>query len=113
MGLLRETMTILEVNHLSVRFGDTTILHDVSLTVDRGASVAIIGPNGAGKTVLLKALIGAVPINGAYWWSPDVRIGYVPQKLDITRDVPITGVDFLQARLALARGSTGSIPAIL
>jgi zinc transport system ATP-binding protein len=34
-----------------------------------------------------------------------VRIGYVPQKLDLERDVPITGVDFLRARAAVTRGA--------
>jgi ABC-type Mn2+/Zn2+ transport system ATPase subunit len=42
-------------------------------------------------------------------WAPDVKLGYVPQKLDIERDVPITGVDFLRARARLARGSAPDI----
>jgi zinc transport system ATP-binding protein len=67
--------------------------------------VAIIGPNGAGKTVLCRALIGAIPFEGRVQWAPGVRIGYVPQKLDIERDLPITGADLLRARIALA-GST-------
>jgi len=63
--------------------------------------MAIIGPNGAGKTVLLRALIGAIPFTGSIRWAPGIRFGYVPQKLDIVRDVPITGADFLHARSSL------------
>lgn len=75
----------------------------------RGTTLAIIGPNGAGKTMLFRALLGAVPAQGLFQWAPDARIGYVPQKLDIARDVPITGIDFLRARASLAGASEASI----
>jgi zinc transport system ATP-binding protein len=94
---------ILEVSHLSVRFGKTAVLQDLSFRVDRGSSLAILGPNAAGKTVLFRALIGAIPFGGSVRWAPGIRIGYVPQKLDLERDIPMTGMDFLKARAALAR----------
>src|SRR6476620_11199107 len=90
--------TILDVNRLTIRFGASTILKDVTFRVSRGESVAIIGPNGSGKTVLFRALIGAIPSEGTLKWAPGIRFGYVPQKLDLARDLPITGVDFLRAR---------------
>ena len=90
--------TILAVDRLSIRFGATTILKDVSFCVSRGESVAVIGPNGSGKTVLFRALIGAIPSEGTLKWAPGIRFGYVPQKVDLARDLPITGVDFLRAR---------------
>jgi zinc transport system ATP-binding protein len=96
---------VLEVRNLSVGFGKLQIFKDLSFNVRRGTTLAIIGPNGSGKTMLFRALLGAVPAHGKFWWSPDARIGYVPQKLDIARDVPITGIDFLQARASLARSS--------
>jgi zinc transport system ATP-binding protein len=100
---------VLEVSGLSVRFGQTRVLQDLSFTVPEGTSLAVIGPNGAGKTVLFRALIGAVPSDGTIRWGPGVRIGYVPQKLDIERDIPITGADFLRARMALDRTSPSRI----
>jgi zinc transport system ATP-binding protein len=100
---------ILEVSHLSVRFGKTSVLTDLSFGVGRGASLGIIGPNGAGKTVLFKALIGALPFDGNIQWASGTRIGYLPQKLDLERDVPITGLDFLRARAVLARRSDTDI----
>src|SRR6476661_9186162 len=90
--------TILDVNRLSIHFGPATILKDVTFRVSRGESVAVIGPNGSGKTVLFRALIGAIPSEGTMKWAPGIRFGYVPQKLDLARDLPITGVDFLRAR---------------
>jgi zinc transport system ATP-binding protein len=90
--------TILTVDRLSIRFGATAILKDVSFCVSRGESVAVIGPNGSGKTVLFRALIGAIPSEGTLKWAPGIRFGYVPQKVDVARDLPITGIDFLHAR---------------
>ncbi len=88
----------LEVGHLSVSFGEARILDDLSFRVEAGSSLAIIGPNGSGKTVLFKALIGALPATGSIRWAPNTRIGYVPQKLDIERDLPLTGWEFLRAK---------------
>lgn len=90
--------TALDVAHLTVAFGRTEVLRDLSFRVDGGTTLAIIGPNGSGKTVLLKALIGAVPATGSVRWEPGTTIGYVPQKLDIERDLPLTGLDFLRAK---------------
>ncbi|HVZ78964.1 MAG TPA: metal ABC transporter ATP-binding protein [Gemmatimonadaceae bacterium] len=92
----------LDVRHLSVAFGRQQILSDVSFHVEPGQSLAIIGPNGSGKTVLFKALIGTVPHDGAVEWAPGTKIGYVPQKLDIERDLPLTGLDFLRAKADVA-----------
>jgi zinc transport system ATP-binding protein len=99
----------LQVEHLAVRFGSTEVIHDLSFAVPRGSSLAIIGPNGAGKTVLFKALIGAVPHEGTIRWAEGTSIGYVPQKLDIERDLPITGRDFLRAKAALVRASDSDV----
>lgn len=99
------TDDILEVSGLSVRLDKTQIFKDLSFRVRRGTSLAVVGPNGSGKTMLFRALLGAVPAEGTFRWAPGVRIGYVPQKLDIARDVPVTGFDFLRARAKLARSS--------
>jgi len=95
--------SVLDVNRLTVSFDHTVILADLSFTVARGASLAVIGPNGAGKTVLFRALIGAIAHEGTIRWAPGTRFGYVPQKLDIERDLPITGRDLLRAKLTIAR----------
>jgi len=97
--------TVLDVCDLSVHFGPRCVLRDLSFSVERGTSLAILGPNGAGKTVLFRALVGATPSDGTVRWAAGTRIGYVPQNLDIERDIPITGLDFLTARSALARGT--------
>jgi zinc transport system ATP-binding protein len=88
----------LEVEHLTVQLGGADVLRDLSFDVPRGTTLAVIGPNGSGKTVLFRALIGALPYTGIVRWAPGARLGYVPQKIDIERGLPITGRDLLVAR---------------
>lgn len=97
------------VEHLTVRLGHTEVVRDLSFTVPQGSSLAVIGPNGSGKTVLFRALVGAIPYDGTVRWAPGTRIGYVPQKLDLERDLPITGRDLLRARARLVGASSGDI----
>ena len=102
---LATTANALEVANVAVPFGRTKVLDGLSFEVPRGSSLAIIGPNGAGKTVLFQALIGAIPHDGSIRWAPGTRIGYVPQKLDIERDLPVTRQDFLRDKVAVTSAS--------
>ncbi len=99
----------LEVADVSVQFGPTKVLSALSFDVPRGTSLAIIGPNGAGKTVLFQALIGALPHAGTVRWAPGTRIGYVPQKLDLERDLPVTGDDFVHAKAAVTGAARAEV----
>lgn len=49
---------IIEVSHVSTRFGDAVVHKDVSLTVHRGEVFAIAGGNGCGKSTLMREIIG-------------------------------------------------------
>jgi len=87
--------TVLSVKGLEVAFNGHKIVDDVSLDVVRDSTIAIIGPNGAGKTVLFRAVLGLIPYKGKVTWAEDARIGYVPQKLFISKDFPLTVSEFL------------------
>lgn len=78
--------------------GNEKILSNLSFEVATGESLAIIGPNGAGKTMLFRALIGVLPYKGKISWAPDTTIGYVPQKLDIERNLPLSLLDLLASK---------------
>ena len=106
-------MDALQVEHLGVRFGSRGVLRDLSFAVPAGTALAVIGPNGAGKTVLFRALVGAVPHDGVVRWAPGTRLGYVPQKLDIERDMPVTGGDLLRARARLAGVASAEVKGVL
>ncbi len=54
-------MSLLEVERVSSFYGDFQALHELSLDVDAGETLAIIGANGAGKSTLLNVIAGLVP----------------------------------------------------
>ncbi|HTW27939.1 MAG TPA: ABC transporter ATP-binding protein [Acetobacteraceae bacterium] len=51
-------MTLLQVEHVTKRFGSLVAVNDVSMTVERGELRAVIGPNGAGKTTFFNLISG-------------------------------------------------------
>ena len=89
-------MSLIEARHLCVRQGGTEVLHDVSLTLAAGEIVTVVGPNGSGKSTLLRALLGILPAaGGTVVRAPGLRLGYVPQRLQIDRSMPISVRRFL------------------
>jgi ABC-2 type transport system ATP-binding protein len=67
------------VTNLSVRYGDTTALDDVTVDVPAGQISAVVGGDGAGKTTLMRALVGRVaPSGGHVSAPPEQEIGYQP-----------------------------------
>ena len=90
-----EKKRILQTENLSVAFNDRKVLENINLALNKGEVLAVIGPNGAGKSVLFRALLGLIPYSGKIDWQPDLKIGYVPQKLAIDRGLPLTVKEFL------------------
>ena len=89
---------ILKVQNLSAQFDEEKVLDDLSFEIGQGEAVAVIGPNGAGKTTLFKALLGMIPYRGSIEWRKGIRIGYVPQRMEIETDIPLTVREFLRLR---------------
>ncbi|MHC1742250.1 MAG: metal ABC transporter ATP-binding protein [Syntrophobacteraceae bacterium] len=80
---------------VTVERGGVPIVTSVSATVPPGRFTAIIGANGAGKTTLLLALLGKIGHGGAVRVLSPVpdrppRIGYVPQRFEFDRGMPLT-----------------------
>ncbi|MDR2016974.1 MAG: metal ABC transporter ATP-binding protein [Burkholderiales bacterium] len=83
--------TLLRVSAIAFRRQGVTILDAVDLTLRHEEIITLIGPNGAGKSTLLKIALGLLtPDTGEVWRASGVRIGYVPQKLDINPALPLT-----------------------
>lgn len=92
------------LRNVSVALGGVQILSNVTAQPPVGVLTAVIGPNGAGKTTLLRAILGLLPYTGTvqFGTSPDgrpLRVGYVPQRLDFDRGMPLSVMDFLCAGL--------------
>ncbi|WP_206605595.1 zinc ABC transporter ATP-binding protein ZnuC [Pelagibaculum spongiae] len=73
------------------------ILKDISLEVTAGKIVVVIGPNGAGKSTLLKLLLGLErEDSGQIKRKRKLRIGYMPQKLQVNPALPLSVERFLR-----------------
>jgi len=65
---------LLEAKNITVHYGKSVALEDVSLEVAEGSVVSIIGANGAGKSTILKVLSGLVPLTSGEIWFQNGRI---------------------------------------
>lgn len=88
---------VVEIKDLTVFYGQTPALTNVSFQVEEGEFLGIMGPNGGGKSTLLKAMLGLVPITqgSIKIYNQDVKekgssIGYVPQFATMDKRFPIS-----------------------
>jgi ATP-binding cassette subfamily F protein 3 len=76
-----QSSDVFDLEGVSARLGDLTLLHGLSLRVPRGQRVGVVGPNGVGKTTLLRLLNGELaPSDGRLERGRKLRIGYLPQE---------------------------------
>jgi ABC-type Mn2+/Zn2+ transport system ATPase subunit len=95
---------LLAVDKLSVHYGETTAIEDISFSLRQGEVVALIGPNGAGKSTLFRALCGLVRhtgdvhVAGQHCHHLDrKRVGYIPQLMEANLTFPILVKDVVLA----------------
>lgn len=82
--------------NVTVTIDGRHILDNISLSLESGRITSLIGPNGAGKTTLTKTLIGLQkPSSGKISRQRGLRIGYMPQKLSIDPNLPLSVEKFL------------------
>lgn len=87
---------LIRAQNISLRHGDNIILDSVSLDIEENKVVTLIGPNGAGKSSLLRALLKLIkPTSGHIEHSPQLRIGYVPQRFTPDPMLPLNVKNFL------------------
>ena len=100
----RGVAPMVEVNHLTKRFGDFVAVDDVTFEVARGEVFGLLGPNGAGKTTVIRMVTtlipptsGTVRVAGLDVRRESARVravlGYVPQSL--SADGMLTGYENL------------------
>ncbi len=80
-------MGILQVQNISLSFGDRNILSNVSLTLGEHARAALAGGNGEGKTTLMKIIAGIMPCDGGkITRTKGMRVSYLPQSDIVFRE---------------------------
>lgn len=103
------THALVTIRDLHVNLGGTAILRHVNADLEKGKITALMGLNGSGKTTLLRAVLKEIPYGGRIQFhcghdhrEPNPQhVGYVPQKLRIDANLPLTVRDLLA--LALQR----------
>lgn len=101
---------LIEADNISHQFGDTTVLQNISMQIHSKEIVTLIGPNGAGKSTLLKILLGLIkPTNGKVKRSKNLKIGFMPQKIQVDPTLPMTVLRFLQLGLPNSGQFTASL----
>lgn len=71
---------LLKLEHISLGYGDKTVLHDIDLSVESGARYGLLGVNGSGKSTLIKAISGSLkPLSGQVIRAEKLKIGYFAQ----------------------------------
>jgi len=101
---------------LTLGYGRRPVLAGVDWTVRAGERWFLLGPNGGGKTTLLRGVLGLLPARaGRLALHPELarreRIGFVPQRCEFNRSLPITVREFVRlgtVGLGLGRRETAA-----
>lgn len=87
---------LFRAENVTVRYGDTIALQDLSFTLNAGEQIAVVGPNGAGKSTLFKLIVGEIRPNSGkvtlYGSDPNAHlcVAYVPQRKNIDWSFPVS-----------------------
>lgn len=79
LALGLEQPVLIELSEIKKSYGGTSILQDISLTVNKGEFISILGPSGCGKSTLLNIITGLTEVDSGKVFI-DGKIGYMQQK---------------------------------
>ncbi|MBU5442072.1 ABC-F family ATP-binding cassette domain-containing protein [Paenibacillus sp. MSJ-34] len=100
---------IIEIEHLSKKAGDRTLIRDFSYIAVRDDRVGIVGTNGSGKTTLLNMISGAMPADsGSIAIGPTVKLGYFSQEhQELDEDLRV--IEYVQEEAEVVHTADGSV----
>ena len=90
---------LISASNISVFKNQKFILKNIDIQINKKDFITIIGPNGAGKTMLLKCLMGFYKPNfGEIVKKNNLKVGYMPQSINVINTMPITVKNFITVR---------------
>ena len=90
---------LISASNVSVFKHNKSILKNIDIQINKNDFITIIGPNGAGKTMLLKCLMGFYKPNfGEIQKKDKLKIGYMPQSINIINTMPMMVKNFITVR---------------
>ncbi|MDA7705319.1 ATP-binding cassette domain-containing protein [Rickettsiales bacterium] len=88
---------LISLEKINLNFADKKILDNIDINIKKDDFITIIGPNGSGKSSLIKIIIGSLKASsGKVRRNKNLKIAYVPQKMEINQTIPINAEYFLQ-----------------
>ena len=96
---MKTTNALISAQNISVVKNEKAILKNIDIEIKKNDFLTIIGPNGAGKTMLLKCLMEFYkPDSGQIIKKPNLKIGYMPQSINIINTMPMSVQNFITMR---------------
>jgi|TARA_B110000259_G_scaffold188366_1_gene246766 zinc transport system ATP-binding protein len=88
---------LISLTNINLKFANKNILENIDIDIKKDDFITVIGPNGSGKSTLIKIIIGSLkPDSGNIKRSKNLKIAYVPQKMEINKTIPINTQYFLK-----------------
>jgi zinc transport system ATP-binding protein len=101
--MLKTAIPLVSLVNAGVERSGRWLVRGVDLVVKPGDIVTLIGPNGSGKSTTARLAIGLMqPDEGTFARKPGVRIGYVPQKVEIDWTLPLSVERFMRLTAPLS-----------
>jgi zinc transport system ATP-binding protein len=101
---------LISARNVGLKRGTRSVLQDIDIDISAAEIVTLIGPNGAGKTTLVRLLLGLEKLGAGEIRRQDgLIVGYVPQRFELDRAIPMTVDRFLA--LGAKRGGMTTIEA--
>lgn len=87
---------VVEAEHVTKKYGDKTILKNISLLVERSSKIAFVGQNGQGKSTFIKAITNDIDYQGTIKLGHNVQLGYFAQNQAEYLDGEITLLETME-----------------
>lgn len=89
--------SLIEFSKVTKYYGKRLVLDNISFKIGEKSIITLVGPNGAGKTTVSKLIVDIEkPTSGSIYKSPNITLGYVPQKININTNLPIKVLSLIE-----------------